>query len=167
MQNCRYPGLSPSAGAGAPAGRALQAVPERRVQLEHLEQELEAWYENTGGKPIWVTEFACNPWAERSCNASLHSRLMDQVVPVLEAALRVLARAEPRDLPVVRGVVIPRRPARASRRRTRERSGRSAGRRQLARSTAASGRPSGHPEAVGHDDAPHPHVRGRSQRVAW
>ena len=53
---------------------------------EHLEQELDTWYENTGGKPIWVTEFACNPWAERACNASLHARLMDQVVPVLEAS---------------------------------------------------------------------------------
>ena len=52
---------------------------------EHLEQELEAWYERTG-KRIWVSEFACNPWAERACNASLHSRLMDQVVPVLEAS---------------------------------------------------------------------------------
>ena len=53
---------------------------------EHLEQELQTWYENTGGKPIWVTEFACNPWAERACNASSHRRLMDQVVPVLEAS---------------------------------------------------------------------------------
>ena len=53
---------------------------------EHLEQELDTWYENTGGKPIWVTEFACNPWAERACNYNLHARLMDQVVPVLEAS---------------------------------------------------------------------------------
>ena len=51
-----------------------------------MEHELETWYEKTGGKPIWVTEFACNPWAERACNASLHARLMDQVVPVLEAS---------------------------------------------------------------------------------
>ena len=60
---------------------------------EHLEQELQTWYENTGGKPIWVTEFACNPWAERICNESLHARLMEQVVPVLEASPRVFRYA--------------------------------------------------------------------------
>ena len=60
---------------------------------EHLEQELQTWYEHTGGKPIWVTEFACNPWAERACNASSHRRLMDQVVPVLEASPRVFRYA--------------------------------------------------------------------------
>ena len=59
---------------------------------EHLEQELEAWYERTG-KPIWISEFACNPWAERACNASLHARLMEQVVPVLEASPRVFRYA--------------------------------------------------------------------------
>ena len=59
---------------------------------EHLEQELQTWYERTG-KPIWVTEFACNPWAERACDASLHARLMDQVVPVLEASPMVFRYA--------------------------------------------------------------------------
>ena len=61
-------------------------VKRMNSEREHLEQELDTWYENTGGKPIWVTEFACNPWAERACDASLHARLMDQVVPVLEAS---------------------------------------------------------------------------------
>jgi len=46
------------------------------------------------GRPMWVTEFACSPWAAAQseatwCNASMNTKLMEQVVPIMESSSAV------------------------------------------------------------------------------
>lgn len=66
-----------------------------------LPSVLERWWVKYA-RPMWVTEFACSPWAAATaagvaigaaCNASVHARLMEQMVPLLEASDRVFRYA--------------------------------------------------------------------------
>jgi len=55
------------------------------VEASNAMNKIEKWYTDFG-KPTWVTEFACNPWGDKPCNAEVQAKVMSQFVPQLDAS---------------------------------------------------------------------------------
>ena len=67
---CTHTYYQPAPCEGVPGWACVSDVMNR----------INSWY-NTFGKPVWVTEFACNPW-EGDCDAEKQAALMQQIIPV-------------------------------------------------------------------------------------